>query len=366
MLKINNLTKSYGETLVLEDINLEIASNSFIAFLGPSGCGKTTLLRLIAGLIDNNIGEIFIDDKRIDKLPPAQRNTAMVFQNYALYPHMSVENNLKFGLENIKLPKDEIASRINHAMEILEISHLANKKPGQLSGGQKQRVAIGRAIVKNPKIFLFDEPLSNLDASLRLKTRIELAELHRKLDAIMILVTHDQIEAMTLADKIVVLNDKCIQQFGAPIDIYNRPVNKFVASFVGAPEINYLPIKIINNKGKIEINLGSKTSIKSKYEFDSATDYSAYEIGIRPEYLKCVSSENADLIASIEIIERLGDRSIIYAILETGTKIRVQDEGNTKYKIGDKFGILINSDGIILFDNNGTAIYHESNGGMNE
>ena len=360
MLKLENISKSYGDVLVLDDINLEIRPNSFVAFLGPSGCGKTTLLRLIAGLIDPSKGQISLTGQRIDNLPAAQRDVAMVFQNYALYPHMTIYDNLAFGLRNMKVDRQEIESRIKNALRILEIEQFANKKPSQLSGGQRQRVAIGRAIVKNPKIFLFDEPLSNLDASLRVRTRIELAELHKRMNAIMILVTHDQIEAMTLADMVVVLNENKIQQIGSPIDIYTKPKNKFVASFVGTPEINYFAAKISNNCGKINATICGRYNISLALNFDKSQNYLGYEIGLRPEAMrKCALSE-CDLKGEIEFIERLGDRSILFVILEGKKKIRIQDEGNSTAQIGEKIGIKIAPDGAILFDKTGQAFSYQA------
>lgn len=357
MLKLENVSKFYGDTLVLDGINLDIDANSFVAFLGPSGCGKTTLLRMIAGLIEVTNGQIILGNQRIDNQPAAKRDVAMVFQNYALYPHMSVYENLAFGLKNMKVPASEIQSRIAGALRILEIEQYSDKKPGQLSGGQKQRVAIGRAIVKNPKIFLFDEPLSNLDAALRVRTRIELAELHKRMKAIMILVTHDQIEAMTLADKVVVLNENKIQQIGTPIEIYSRPANKFVASFVGAPEINYFPALLENNNGRLRAKFANGFTTELDLPYDASANYSNYEIGLRPEALRRSKSNNADIFGEIELIERLGERSILYIKSENGHKLRIQDDGVSDAKIGQNIGVKISPQGSILFDATGVAIY---------
>ncbi|HEX8621452.1 MAG TPA: ABC transporter ATP-binding protein, partial [Allosphingosinicella sp.] len=240
-LELSNIRKAYGETLVLDDVSLALGEREFIAFLGPSGSGKSTLLRIIAGLESADSGEVRLAGERIDGRPPGERGVAMVFQHYALYPHMTVRENMAFGLRNARVPKDEIEARVAEAARVLEIESQLDKKPGQMSGGQRQRVAIGRAIVKHPKLFLLDEPLSNLDAALRMRTRVELAQLRQRVDAAFIMVTHDQAEAMTLADRIVVMNDRRIQQVGAPMEIYARPANTFVARFVGSPAMALAP-----------------------------------------------------------------------------------------------------------------------------
>ncbi len=233
-INIKSLTKHFGAVQVLNDIDLTIQRGEFVVFLGGSGCGKSTLLRMIAGLESITSGEIWIGGKRVDQLPPGERGVSMVFQSYALYPHMTVRDNMSFGLRNIKTPKAEIEKRIDAAAKILEMPHLLDRKPSELSGGQRQRVAIGRAIVREPEVFLFDEPLSNLDAGLRTRTRVELAQLHERLGATMVFVTHDQVEAMTLADRIVLLNNKKIEQVATPVEIYTRPATRYVAQFVGS------------------------------------------------------------------------------------------------------------------------------------
>ena len=249
-LQIRNVRKVFGATPVLDNLSLSVEAREFIAFLGPSGSGKSTLLRIIAGLETADAGEIWLEDRRIDGLPPGERGVAMVFQHYALYPHMTVRENMAFGLRNARVPKDEIESRVTDAARVLEIEVHLDKKPGQLSGGQRQRVAIGRAIVKQPKLFMLDEPLSNLDAALRMRTRVELAQLRQKVDAAVIMVTHDQAEAMTLADRIVVMNDRTIQQVGPPMEIYERPANVFVAQFVGSPAMTLLPARLTEDDGQ--------------------------------------------------------------------------------------------------------------------
>ncbi|MFV0361085.1 ABC transporter ATP-binding protein [Tropicimonas sp.] len=240
-LNLKNVCKSFGEVRVLRNIDLAVEEGEFVVFVGPSGCGKSTLLRVIAGLEDATSGTVEIGGQIVNAVPPAKRGIAMVFQSYALYPHLTVEGNMALGLKQEGMPKPEIAARIDKASRMLSLGEYLGRRPSELSGGQRQRVAIGRAIVREPRLFLFDEPLSNLDAALRMKTRIEIATLHRALDASMIYVTHDQTEAMTLADKIVVLRDGVVEQVGAPMDLYNDPVNRFVAGFLGAPSMNFLP-----------------------------------------------------------------------------------------------------------------------------
>ncbi|QPC86144.1 ATP-binding cassette domain-containing protein [Mesorhizobium sp. NBSH29] len=239
-LKLENVRKSFGKVEVLKGINLDVKDGEFVVFVGPSGCGKSTLLRIIAGLEDLSGGDVLIDDEKVDQVPPAKRGIAMVFQTYALYPHLTVKDNMGLGLKQAGKPKDEIEKRIAASSAMLDLDPYLARRPAELSGGQRQRVAIGRALVREPKLFLFDEPLSNLDAALRVNTRLEIAQLHRRLKATMIYVTHDQVEAMTLADKIVVLNAGRIEQIGSPMDLYNEPANEFVAGFIGSPKMNFI------------------------------------------------------------------------------------------------------------------------------
>src|SRR3954471_19760508 len=264
-LELRNVRKAYGDTLVLDDVSLDMGDCEFIAFLGPSGSGKSTLLRIIAGLETADSGEVSLAGRRIDELHPGERDVAMVFQHYALYPHMSVRDNLAFGLRNGRVPKAEIEERIAQAARVLEIESQLDKKPAQMSGGQRQRVAIGRAIVKQPKLFLLDEPLSNLDAALRMRTRVELAQLRRRVAAAVIMVTHDQAEAMTLADRIVVINDRRIQQVGAPMEIYARPANTFVARFVGSPAMTLAPAALVEGEGgdaRVRLGCGAEVATR--------------------------------------------------------------------------------------------------------
>ena len=349
---IRNVSKAYGATPVLDDISLTIANDEFVAFLGPSGCGKTTLLRIIAGLETLDSGEIHLGGRRIDPLAPGGRGVALVFQNYALYPHMTVADNMAFGLKNIGTPRAEIDERIAEAARILELSPFLARKPGELSGGQKQRVAIGRAIVKNPDLFLFDEPLSNLDAALRMRTRLELAQLRRRLKATMILVTHDQVEAMTLADRIVVMKDRKVQQVGAPMDIYQRPANRFVASFVGSPAMNFLPVTV--GEGGARATLGDGTVLAT-----AVRDFvgQAGDLGLRAEHVRVCATGEGQLRASVDLVERLGERTLVYGRLADGTAITAEDIGSSRVQMGDTVGLKVEGLSAHLFDASGVAFH---------
>jgi multiple sugar transport system ATP-binding protein len=356
-IEIRGVSKAYGPVPVLDDITLSIAANEFIAFLGPSGCGKSTLLRMIAGLEEIDGGEIHIGERRVDNLPPGARGVAMVFQNYALYPHMSIAENMAFGLKNIGVEKAEIARRIDEAARILELQDYLNRKPGELSGGQKQRVAIGRAIVKNPELFLFDEPLSNLDAALRMRTRLELAQLRRRLKATMILVTHDQVEAMTLADRIVVMKDRIIQQVGTPMEIYSRPNNVFVAGFVGSPPMNILKTAIVDEAGFAAVALGGHGGIRTGIRIDSLPASDHWRLGLRPEAIRIGVPDQSDVNAKVEFVERLGERTLIYAKLEDGTPVTAEDSGLSRVRMGDAVGLRLNAAAAHLFNAQGLG-YH--------
>jgi len=335
-LQLNGVRKSYGDTLVLDDVSLTLAAREFIAFLGPSGSGKSTLLRIIAGLERADAGEILLDDRRIDQLPPGDRGVAMVFQHYALYPHMSVRENMAFGLKNARVAKDEIERRIGDAAAVLQIEELLERKPAQMSGGQRQRVAIGRALVKEPKLFLLDEPLSNLDAALRLRTRVELAQLKQRVDAAVIMVTHDQAEAMTLADRIVVISDHRIQQVGAPMEIYSRPANTFVAQFVGSPAMTLLPAQLVDGEGTT-LKLGDGTLVQTPIARD-ALPSGALRLGLRPEAVRVGAGPTK---AKVDLVERLGERTLVYARLADGEAITAETEGDSQVKIGDEVPLTI-------------------------
>lgn len=355
---IKSLTKRYDDLTILDDISFSIQENEFIVFLGPSGCGKSTLLRMIAGLEGITEGEIWMDEQRLDVRPPGQRDIAMVFQNYALYPHMTVEENMSFGLRNIGTDEKIIKQRVEEASLMLEMSHLLKRKPSELSGGQRQRVAIGRAIVREPKAFLFDEPLSNLDAALRSRTRIKLAQIHQRVKSTMIFVTHDQVEAMTLADRIVVLNNKKIEQIGTPIDIYQRPATKFVAGFVGSPAMNFIPVqKIVSQQGLAEVHMEGVQPFVTNIPVDKLPlDDQHFKLGVRSEDLHIVESEDqAHTKGSVTFIERLGERTLVYITLEDG-RLVIADT-NSKQPIESNTSVLLafDSSSIHLFDSTDKA-----------
>ncbi len=355
-LELSGVRKAYGATPVLDDLSLSLEAREFIAFLGPSGSGKSTLLRIIAGLESADAGEIKLEGQRIDNLPPGDRGVAMVFQHYALYPHMTVRDNMAFGLRNAKVPKDEIAARVAAAAKALEIEVLLDRKPGQLSGGQRQRVAIGRALVKQPKLFLLDEPLSNLDAALRERTRVELAQLRQKVDAAVIMVTHDQAEAMTLADRIVVMNDRKIQQVGPPMEIYERPANVFVAQFVGSPAMTLIPAQLIDGRGaKAKLRLGDGSEVETGVARKGLQSGGELRLGLRPENVRVVPAGKATTKIKVELVERLGERTLIYGKLSDGQTITAEDEGNCTVKMGDEIGILIDASAGHVFDADGTS-----------
>lgn len=358
-LELKNIRKAFGATPVLDEVSLTLQTREFIAFLGPSGSGKSTLLRIIAGLETADAGEVWLDGQRIDTLPPGDRGVAMVFQHYALYPHMTVRENMAFGLRNTRTPKDEIETLIGDAARVLEIDQLLDRKPDQLSGGQRQRVAIGRAIVKRPKLFLLDEPLSNLDAALRLRTRVELAQLRQRVDAAMIMVTHDQAEAMTLADRIVVFNDRAIQQVDTPVQIYSRPANTFVARFVGSPAMTIAPATIVDGDGAATVKLGDGTVVQTDVPRDGLPAENV-SLGLRPEHVRVVKSGKPDTVAEIELVERLGERSIIYGRLKDGLAITGEDIGMTDVRVGDEVPLSIDGDRAHLFGPDGAG-YHRQN-----
>ena len=337
-ISLKNTTKAYGKLEVVHGIDLEIAHNEFVVLVGPSGCGKSTTLRMIAGLEDITDGDILIGDRLVNELPPRKRNISMVFQNYALYPHMSVRDNLGFGLKIAGQSPSTVEERVMEAAEILGISELLDRIPAELSGGQRQRVAMGRAIVRHPDAFLFDEPLSNLDAKLRVQMRTEIKKLHHKVKTTVVYVTHDQVEAMTLADRIVIMKDGHIEQVGTPMEVFNHPVNTFVASFIGSPPMNLIPATIQNGA----IALDDQTSIPVPARLkEHVSDGLAVTVGIRPDDLTPIghgiheSAEMADLSLTVELAELLGTETLIYTRLaghEVQGKMfdpRQLDEGET-------------------------------------
>ena len=348
-ISISSINKYYGDVHVIKDISLDIKSQSFTVLVGPSGCGKSTMLRMIAGLEDINSGTISIDGQVVNDLPPKQRNIAMVFQSYALYPHMTVFDNMAFGLKLEKRSKDEINDRVQEAARILQIEDYLQRKPKQLSGGQRQRVAIGRAITRKPKVFLFDEPLSNLDAALRVQMRVELAKLHDQLNATMIYVTHDQTEAMTLADDVVVMDEGIVSQKGSPMELYNNPENLFVGSFIGSPKMNIISSKILSSDNNFtEVDLFGSTKISVKKTSKNSSSGDDIHIGIRPEHLLINQDADASWESKVFVVEKLGSGTFLY-LEKDGEPLVVETEGDSNIKVGDTVKVGFTSSRCHLF-----------------
>jgi multiple sugar transport system ATP-binding protein len=355
-LELKDVHKSFQSLEVIHGIDLTVEDGSFTVFVGPSGCGKSTLLRLIAGLEDLTSGEVHIGGVRCDHLLPSARGMAMVFQSYALYPHMSVYENLRFGLVNQKIKKAEIEARIRRAAEILQISELLGRRPSQLSGGQSQRVAIGRAIVKEPEAFLFDEPLSNLDAELRVKMRSEIVSLHRRLKSTMIYVTHDQVEAMTMADTIVVLRDGAVEQVGAPIELYARPRNQFVAGFLGTPQMNMLKAKVgavIGDGMSLFVDHGRGVLHATVDGKGCLTDADC-TVGIRPEHI--VLSESGAIPGTVLATEMLGSETIVFANLQSGENVTASIPGIRNVRRGATVRFAVDRRFVHVFDEMGMTL----------
>ena len=356
---LRGVAKTYGKTLIFESVDLDILDREFVVFVGPSGCGKSTLLRLIAGLEDITGGEMTIDGERVNELPPSKRGVSMVFQSYALYPHMTVYENMAFGLKLAKESNETIDGRVTKAAEILQLSQLLGRLPKELSGGQRQRVAIGRAIVREPKVFLFDEPLSNLDAALRVQTRIEIAKLHEDMGATMVYVTHDQVEAMTLADKIVVLS-ACnpatgrparVEQVGAPLELYHHPSNKFVAGFIGSPQMNFIETELILAEGKtatLKLPGGGKLTPLVNASGASAGDQ--VTLGVRPEHLSPRGGGDAQVTGKLYAAEEMGESHFLHVRLENGSMLVVREEGDARHVRGAEITIGIPAKACHLFD----------------
>ncbi|WP_225409883.1 ABC transporter ATP-binding protein [Stigmatella hybrida] len=353
-LDIRSLTKSFGDTRVIKGVDLRVEDHEFCVFLGPSGCGKSTLLRLIAGLEDATTGEILLDGKPITDLPPARRNLAMVFQSYALYPHMTVRQNMSFALDLAKVERSVIDEKVQRTARILELEPLLDRKPAALSGGQRQRVAIGRAIVREPRIFLFDEPLSNLDASLRAQMRLEIARLHQEFKATMIYVTHDQVEAMTLANKVVLFNGGNIEQQGSPQELYHRPVNRFVAAFLGTPQMAFMEATQQGNT----LVLASGQSIPAPAALPGAQQGRRVTIGVRPEQLSLAPAGQGTLDGRIDVIERLGSDAYVYLNTPNLGRLTVRGPGDLAATQGAAAAVQIQPNGFHVFDADGVAIYH--------
>ena len=351
-LELKALRKSYGDVEVIKGVDLHIEHGEFVVFVGPSGCGKSTLLRMIAGLEEISGGELVIGDRVVNDVEPRDRGIAMVFQSYALYPHMTVYDNVGFGLKLAKTPKDVRDQKIRDAARILQMEHLLDRKPSQLSGGQRQRVAIGRAIVRQPEVFLFDEPLSNLDAALRVETRMEIAKLHQDLGTTMIYVTHDQVEAMTLADKIVVLDGGVVQQVGAPIELYQRPANLFVAGFIGSPKMNFLTATIDGIEGNM-VRVSSKdlaaTAVAARSEGLKPGD--SVTIGVRPHAL--IPTESGGVVGRVALVERLGNETNVSVTLPSGTPLMAVLDGDRALRPGESIVLGFNPANALLFDGTG-------------
>ncbi|XDA96973.1 sn-glycerol-3-phosphate ABC transporter ATP-binding protein UgpC [Sulfitobacter sp. LCG007] len=353
---LENVSKSFGAVKVIDDVSLTVQSGELVVFLGPSGSGKSTLLRMIAGLESIDEGRLTIGGKECQNVAPGQRDVAMVFQNYALYPHMTVRENMAFGLRNIRMAASEIERRVGDAARILEMEALLDRRPAQLSGGQRQRVAIGRAIVKEPAAFLFDEPLSNLDAALRARTRVELAELHQRMKSTMIYVTHDQTEAMTLASRIVILNNCRIEQIGTPLEVYANPASRFVAGFVGSPPMNILnaevtgqpdaPVAVLSNGARVPLRMSVPAPGK-------------YDLGVRPDALRVVD-DGGDVTGRASVVEHLGDRTLIYVQLANGVQLTAQVSGRSRLRPGDQLGLSFDPGQLHLFDEAGKAHHSEA------
>ncbi|NVI02263.1 ABC transporter ATP-binding protein [Paraburkholderia youngii] len=358
-LVLRNVSKTYGEgPQVIQGIDLHIPDGQFTVFVGPSGCGKSTMLRMIAGLESITGGDILIDGVRVNDLQPTDRGISMVFQSYALYPHMTVAENMGFSLKLSGKSKNEVREAVGRAAEILQITHLLERKPKALSGGQRQRVAIGRAIVRKPRVFLFDEPLSNLDAALRVQMRIELAKLHRELGTTMIYVTHDQVEAMTLGQQIVVFNKGHIEQTGAPLELYERPANRFVGGFIGSPQMNMLAATLVSQSDTQTVVALAGASQRIVLPGRSAQSLSGeLTLGVRAEHLD-IGSLDDGLAARVELVEHLGDVSLLHARLDGmahAITLKI-DKKDAQHAVGARVGIKVASSSVTLFDADGAAV----------
>ena len=350
--ELQNLSKIYeGGVKAVDNANISVQDKEFLVLVGPSGCGKTTTLRCIAGLEEITDGELTIDGKRMNDVAPKDRDIAMVFQNYALYPHMSVYENMAFGLKIRKYPRSEIETRVRDAAQILDIEELLDRKPKALSGGQRQRVAVGRAIVRKPKVFLFDEPLSNLDAKLRVQMRAELASLHTRLQATMVYVTHDQVEAMTMGDRIVVMRDGVIQQIGTPLALYNTPVNRFVAGFIGSPPMNIMKVNLKESSGGLVVDeSGLQIDVAAAHQ-DRLRSHVGREVllGIRPEDLTYTEETRSTITASVDVVEPLGAETHVYLTVGSNQLI-AKVAPDVDVRVGTEISLRPNMDRVHYFD----------------
>ena len=357
-LKLNDVVKRYGKTEVIHGVSFDIEEGEFCVFVGPSGCGKSTLLRMVAGLEEISEGTIAIGDRVVNDIDASERGIAMVFQSYALYPHMTVEQNMGFGLRMAGTPKDEIKQRVDNAAHILQLEEYLARTPKALSGGQRQRVAIGRAIVRNPGVFLFDEPLSNLDAELRVQMRVEIAKLHQDLGTTMIYVTHDQVEAMTLADKIVVLRAGNVEQMGSPLNLYSDPDNQFVAGFIGSPRMNFLKGRVDAINGQtVTVGLVDQHDTRLTLPIqDAPAPGSSVQLGIRPEHIAMANGADFKIELQAEVTEQLGGESYIYAHSISGEPLVVQQQGYSPVKAGEQVAFTFEADQAFLFMQDGARI----------
>ncbi len=352
---LKDIKKAYDDVQVIKGVDLHIEDKEFCIFVGPSGCGKSTLLRMIAGLESITSGDLSIAGTRVNDLSPAERGISMVFQTYALYPHMTVRDNMGFSLKLAKIPKDEIKRKVDEAARILKLEPLLDRKPKALSGGQRQRVAIGRAIVRNPKVFLFDEPLSNLDAALRVQMRIEIARMHSEFDATMIYVTHDQVEAMTMADKIVVLQGGIIEQVGSPLELYHHPCNRFVAGFIGSPNMNFIETEVRSVQADgVTVGLPGGEAVSAPVKGDGLKPGDKITLGVRPEHL-LESGGDGHIHGKALVVERLGGATYVYTGLE-GETITAEIDGNSHIKVNDTISLGIKGETCHLFAPDGRAL----------
>jgi len=353
---LKNVRKSFGRIETIHGVNLDIEDKDFVVFVGPSGCGKSTLLRLIAGLEDITSGDLLIDGRRVNDETPKDRGISMVFQSYALYPHMTVKENMGFGLELAKVSREQADAKVREAARILELTPLLDRLPRQLSGGQRQRVAIGRAIVREPKAFLFDEPLSNLDAALRVQMRIEIAKLHAEMGATMVYVTHDQVEAMTLADKIVVLNAGNVEQVGAPLELYHRPKNLFVAGFIGSPQMNFVDAEVMAaDASGVKVALPGGGSVVAKVRGDGLAAGEKVKLGVRPEHLTD-SNGDGSIPGEVDVVEELGESYFLYVRTPDGKLMTVRAGGDAPVRAKSRLNIGIPGEACHVFAKDGAAL----------
>ncbi|SPJ24521.1 ABC transporter ATP-binding protein [Palleronia abyssalis] len=353
-LVLNDVRKRFGKTEVIHGVDLEVKDGEFVVFVGPSGCGKSTLLRMIAGLEEVSGGDVIIGDERMNEIAPSDRGIAMVFQSYALYPHKDVYGNMAFALRHAGEDKKVIDERVRKAADILGLEPLLKRRPKELSGGQRQRVAIGRAIVRDPAIFLFDEPLSNLDAALRVQMRVEILRLHQQLKTTMVYVTHDQVEAMTLADRIVVLRDGRIEQVGTPLELYHHPQNQFVAGFIGSPKMNFLPARSEGGSGRVTVPGSDPIDVPVK----GSPDVSDLTLGIRPEHVGIVPPDQGTITGEVMVAERLGGETYLHVDLGADDPFVVKADGSAAQKSGERIGLRFPPEALHLFAKDGAAFEH--------